>query len=353
MKTPTPNTVYFYPYMECNLRCRKCYVDFSDKSYTANQVSVQASKELIDQLDDLGVLSLILLGGEPLMYDGIFEVLEYASKHPFLTSLSTNGVLVTEETADRLGHLIDRVQVSQDGGTRRTSEFIKDSDTYSHTIQGIEHLLDAGLHVTVGYVMTSANTQADELEAFLENMVDLGVQAVSFMQYYPKGLQEHRDLMIGPNQWPVVRRRLQDLEDRFSSEISLEWEDNFAFDNGSIDEEDIVFAIDRYLAGCRCGKTEISIYSNGDVYPCDFLMDEPRFCAGNIHEQTIREIWYESPVLKEFRGIDVDHSDACGGCEFRPLCNGGCRALSWIFHGRLDEFDPRCPHYDDNPFWTE
>jgi MoaA/NifB/PqqE/SkfB family radical SAM enzyme len=34
--------------------------------------------------------------------------------------------------------------------------------------------------------------------------------------------------------------------------------------------------------------------------------------------------------------------EACEGCRFRSLCDAGCRAMSFAYHGSLLDRDPFC-----------
>lgn len=112
-----PDAVYLYPSLACNLRtqCSKCYNPVKTADYQHGHMSLGNVTRLISRLSEMGVFSIVFLGGEPLLYPGLFKALEAASASQMIATLSTNGVLVTEETAEKLAGYVDRVQVSLAG----------------------------------------------------------------------------------------------------------------------------------------------------------------------------------------------------------------------------------------------
>ena len=89
----------------------------------------------------------------------------------------------------------------------------------------------------------------------------------------------------------------------------------------------------RRLMRCAMAETEISIADDGGVYPCQ-LLHEPQFCAGNIRQQSITDI-YESEIFQELRKIDVYSISGCNTCPIRHLCGGACRARAYYESGNL------------------
>lgn len=63
--------------------------------------------------------------------------------------------------------------------------------------------------------------------------------------------------------------------------------------------------------------------ADGSVYPCDFyVLDEYRL--GSFNEDKVKDFFENrraADFVKESRII----SDSCAGCEWYPLCRGGCR----------------------------
>ncbi|HJW65747.1 MAG TPA: SPASM domain-containing protein [Candidatus Bathyarchaeia archaeon] len=88
--------------------------------------------------------------------------------------------------------------------------------------------------------------------------------------------------------------------------------------------------------GCHAGIMYFSLRPNGDVYPCTFLPVK----VGNIREQTLSDIWRNSPILRNLRNRAL-LKGKCGECGYRDTC-GGCRGRAYACSGDYLETDPIC-----------
>lgn len=76
---------------------------------------------------------------------------------------------------------------------------------------------------------------------------------------------------------------------------------------------------------CIYGRIHIAM--NGDVYPCDNLVDRRELIYGNIYDRafSLKGIFSSSnPVFRIFERRRVEMRRKCEGCEFFPYCYGGC-----------------------------
>jgi radical SAM protein with 4Fe4S-binding SPASM domain len=338
-----PNSVYVYPSLSCNLECKcsKCYVSFSNSRYKSRLMDVDRLRGIVDGLVEMGVFEIAILGGEPLSYYGLFEILEYVSGLPITVTLSTNGVLLTREVAKRLSRVVDRIQVSLDGPDPSIAESIKGEGTFDRTLEGILHLVEEHVPVVVSYVMTTENCAPSEIAAYVRLVSGLGVNSVSFLQYYPSGDQPQPERILSLDDNVRIEKVVNSLRREYP-EMSIRCETGFAFLANSPSPIDSV-AFDSCSGGCDCGRRRVSIYPNGDVVPCDFLAQDNRFVVGNVFATSFSRIWYDSKELNNFRDRDGRNFTPCDRCSFRPLCNGGCQALAWRINGATNSVDPRCP----------
>ena len=89
-------------------------------------------------------------------------------------------------------------------------------------------------------------------------------------------------------------------------------------------------------ASCPAGISEAAIFANGDMSPCC----EIPVIGGNIRTDTIKNIWNNSKVFKEFRNRSLVKGK-CGKCPFIMNC-GGCRANAYIKYNDYLEGDDVC-----------
>jgi len=100
-----PLFCYYYLTYKCNLKCCFCSIWRDDNLKNTDSSSVDIVKNNLFAAKKLGSRILDLTGGEPLLYEDIGEVLSYAKKIGFFTSLTTNGILFKERVAELTGKI--------------------------------------------------------------------------------------------------------------------------------------------------------------------------------------------------------------------------------------------------------
>ncbi len=77
----------------CNFRCLYCYA--SDHTVHRNELSKHEFLDLINQARELGARKIIVLGGEPMLYPPIIEMIQYIRDLDMDVELFTNGTNIT------------------------------------------------------------------------------------------------------------------------------------------------------------------------------------------------------------------------------------------------------------------
>jgi sulfatase maturation enzyme AslB (radical SAM superfamily) len=84
----------------CNLRCLYCYA--SDHTVQRDELSREEFFDLITQAKELGARKMIVLGGEPMLYPHIMEMIRFIRGLDMDVELFTNGTNITREKAQEL-----------------------------------------------------------------------------------------------------------------------------------------------------------------------------------------------------------------------------------------------------------
>ena len=89
----------------CNLRCLHCYIQQPAGSPEAasRELTLPQVRTVLDKMADAGCMFLVLTGGEPLLRPDFPEIWRHAKGKGMLTTLFTNGTLLTPQIADLLG----------------------------------------------------------------------------------------------------------------------------------------------------------------------------------------------------------------------------------------------------------
>lgn len=111
----------------CQSRCRMC--DYWRASKPA-PISRERAESLLEELRDVGITTLRLLGGEPLLRKDLFSILDHAATLGFeRVVLATNGLLLDRFAADVNQSCVTNLTVSVDG-LASTHDAIRGIDGY-------------------------------------------------------------------------------------------------------------------------------------------------------------------------------------------------------------------------------
>jgi len=152
----TPNRPYHVQWLltrRCNYRCRGCTVWREKTSF--QEISVEEVKKGLDVLRDLGVIEIVLSGGNPLLRDDIGEIVDYASQF-FVTTIYDNGSLAVKKL-DALKNA-DFVAISLDTLDEKKFDYIRGvRGAWKKAVNAIETLQDEGIQVGVSPTISQLN----------------------------------------------------------------------------------------------------------------------------------------------------------------------------------------------------
>ncbi len=133
---------------QCNSACSHCFV--RAKMDKASSLPLNVVKDIISEGHDLGYGNLHLTGGEPLLWEGLFEAIEFAVDLGYQSIfLNTNGTLLTEEIAGRLASYEGfKMSVSLEG-REPLHDRVRGKGSHRRAVQGIEKALDAGIDLCI------------------------------------------------------------------------------------------------------------------------------------------------------------------------------------------------------------
>lgn len=208
---------YYPPFLflsitnECNLRCRGCWV--TRDNGPPDTWSPALLDKVIGRSRAMGNRFFGILGGEPLMVEGLWEVLGRHRDCYF--QLFTNGTLLTEAAAAamrRIGNVSPLVSV--EGLEQVSDERRGGEDVFRRTVAGLEacrrHRLIFGTATSV------CRTNLDDLvsERFLRRLVELGAHYAWYYIYRPVGPDPAPELALDAAGIGRLRRFLVEVRGR-------------------------------------------------------------------------------------------------------------------------------------------
>ncbi|HUW30477.1 MAG TPA: radical SAM protein, partial [Planctomycetota bacterium] len=141
----------------CNLRCVHCYAHSADRQYSG-ELTTHQGMALLEDLAGFGAPVILFSGGEPLLRPDLFDLAARATALGMRAVISTNGTLITEQTAGRLREIgLSYVGVSIDGSRSVNDRFRGSDGAFDNAIRGIRNCLQAGIKVGLRFTINKRN----------------------------------------------------------------------------------------------------------------------------------------------------------------------------------------------------
>ena len=139
----------------CNSSCLHCFA--CSDIYRHASLPVDLVKEIIAEGYDAGYRHLHITGGEPLLWEGLFDTLDYGFGAGYKTIfINTNGTLITEEISKRLADYAGfSMSISLDG-PEHLHDRIRSKGSHRRTMLGIEQAVKAGNGVMIFTTVTKS-----------------------------------------------------------------------------------------------------------------------------------------------------------------------------------------------------
>lgn len=345
----------------CNLECPHCRAS-AIKTRLPEELTTQEAKRFIDSAASFSKSILVFSGGEALLREDIFELIEYASLAGIKPTLASNASLITPETALKLkqsGTIL--IAVSLYGSNARAHDaFCGEPGAFEKSLQGIENLKSAGLGLQINTTITKKNL--GELEAIGKLALDIGAKSyhIFFLVPVGRGLGMEGD-EITPQEYEQAFNRLYDFKSKFPIHIKPTCAPHYYRVARQRDKNagqsfichspvkpgndkmcavsvrlPVEHAYHEMTKGCLAGQGVCFISYKGEVFGCGYLP----LAAGDLRKQDFKTIWNESELFKTLRD-ESKLKGRCGICEFKKVCSG-CRARAYAATGDYLQEEPYC-----------
>ncbi len=321
--------IYFYLTEGCNLACRHCWIapkyQTADHSYPS--LDFDLSRSILKQAKPLGLRSVKLTGGEPLMHPQISDILELIRSSDFRLGMETNGVLCTPELARVIATCKNPyVSVSLNGVDAETHEWVRGvKGCFEAALDGIRNLVDAGLKPQI--IMTIMRRNRHQMEAMVRLAESLGAGSVKFNLVQPtaRGEKMHEAGETLAIEELVKLGRWADTELHDSTNLHVYYHHPAAF-------RPLGRMYGEKGEGCgTCGiKGIIGVLSDGSYALCGIGTSVPELIFGRADTDQLEDVWNNNPVLKQIReGLPDRLQGICADCIMKNQCLGSCIAQNY------------------------
>ena len=198
----------------CNLACSGCWVTAGGKK----RLSVKQIDGIINDSKRHGSYFFGILGGEPLMYDGLMDIFKNHKDCYF--QLFTNATMLTDEVAMQLreaGNVTPLISIEglEDESDRRRQR----SEVYKRTLRGVRACRKAGLIFGVAASICQSNYKELVSREHIERVAKEGAAYLWYYIYRPVGADAHPENALTKEQIRGLREFL--IEERRDAPVVL------------------------------------------------------------------------------------------------------------------------------------
>lgn len=189
----------------CNLRCRYCMPDGIELVPMCDVMTYEEIVRIADAAAELGVRSIKITGGEPLVRRGCAELIGMLKNLSGIeqVTMTTNGILLEKYLPDLMKAGLDAVNVSLDTLDPERFASITGKDGLSSVLSGIRAAIDEGLKTKINTVLMKGINE-DEWLSLASMAFDQRLD-VRFIEMMPIGFGAG---MIGvSNEWLLQKFR--------------------------------------------------------------------------------------------------------------------------------------------------
>lgn len=291
----------------CNERCIHCYIPHQNK---IDDIEPALFYDTLHQCSEMGVLDITLSGGEPLLHPEFCHFLKKASEYDFSISILSNLTLLNDAIIDTIKKSM--MPISIQVSLYSMNPMIHDSITnlpgsFYRTRDSILRLIDEDipLQISCPTMEKNKNDFMGVMEWAFEHHIRVNTDYIMMARYdHTIGNLDNR---LSPDEAGTIINELISHDTSYQQRLISDMNTQHA---NTVDvSEDIV---------CGICITSFCMVANGNTYPCPGWQD---FICGNLYEQQLKDIWFNSDRTNYLRGIRKKDFPKCLHCQDIDYCN--------------------------------
>ncbi|MDD2852043.1 MAG: geopeptide radical SAM maturase [Desulfuromonadaceae bacterium] len=323
--------------LDCNLACPYCFEEDFRGRYAMNRETAELLIDYVkrEQIAKGREVEIRFYGGEPLMALPMLRSIAVqlravaeANGTKFTCSMVTNGTLLTCAVVEELLPLgLTSAQVTLDGPKEihdLQRPFVSGNGSFDTILENIKAVYTL-VTLKLGGNFTHKNYR--EFQKMLDALLDAGIDParldpIQFAQILPKSGQavfhDAGNCCLSCTEPWLIEAILYLREETLKRGFK---------------------ALKPTMGACMVEfDNDMVVNWDGSLYKCPAFMGWPELSIGTL-----------ANGINDYRhshGLDIWKNDKCLDCAYLPLCFGGCRLLTMLKKGVIDEVDCRKEFYD-------
>jgi len=273
---------------KCNLQCVGCYSRLVPREQkpelsTANLTSV------LQQASQLGVSIVLIVGGEPLTRQDIFNVTKNFPEMIFY--LFTNGTLIDDTVLRQFKEQRHVIPILSLEGHENITDLRRGAGVYDWLMKNMAKLHERDIFFGTSFTVTQSNYETVMDESFIRSMKKHGCKAFIYIEYNP--------VMEGTEDWVVTDAQRKEILTKIATYRASQPGVYITFPGD-----------EKAFGGClSSGRGFIHISAFGDVETCPFAP----YSDSNILDMPLKEA-LNSKLFKALRENHDKLMESNGGC---------------------------------------
>ncbi len=324
----------------CQLQCRHCCINRN-----AAEASPAERRIIAEKLAGSGACRIALSGGEVTLLPDLAECIYILKQSEIPVSLYTNGIeLGAMHWLESWDRQLDYVQISIDGGSRKTYEAQRGCGTFRLMKDGLARLRRENVRVVAHYVASPWNRS--DLQPAAELAGFYGCEAFVAEMFISAGRAANQDRSVAAE---VAKDFIRSAGELLNNKILMNGEMSIHLAIPSI-----VPLPEWYAEPLRnlgdvplqtrsiYGTTHCFVMPNGDMVPTPAVGNDPAYYSGSLVHDDLLPLWKNGTGFSRFQKTRDLRGTLCDGCPDLALCGGGCEKRTLALTGTLDTHDPWC-----------
>ncbi len=324
--------------MDCNFACVYCYEGGMKGRLYMSEDTADLLIDFIKQrfTDATKSINIDFFGGEPLLSRSLIKYISHAVKSfaegrdaEYTFSLVSNGSLLKREVAEELKALgMQGVKITLDGPAQihnKYRPFKKGGGSFDAIIRNIKETCDI-IKIGIGGNFDQENYQ--RFPELLDYLLEEGLTPDKISQVKFDA---------------VLKRPAGDTSPADYVDGCMSTNEPWLIAAGLYLREEILkrgYSTPKIMPmPCQVElKNSYVVHFDGTLYKCPGFIGKKGFGTGSLREgMTDYSASYKTGIWK---------NDECLGCEYLPLCFGGCKYMTYIRDGNVESRDCKKPYLD-------
>ena len=306
---------------DCNFKCIYCYTGDTNGSCGKNELTLDEQQRVILQGMEIGVRKIIILGGEPMLYPHILDMIRFIRDLGLEVELFTNGANISPDTARFLYDHGVVVVLKMNSFDEKIQDILSGvKGAYGQIQDAFRNLKAAGYPngCPMGISTVISGYNIHELVTMWQWLRDQQINPF-FEMITPQGSAN------GNKALEVDTARMKE----FFAGIAKIDREKYGFE----------WTPQPPLVSGQCLRHQFSclVNSQGYVQPCVGVT----IPVGNVRDRDLKDIIRDSEIVKDLRNYRLKMKGPCKECKRLDECYG-CRGAAYQTTGDYLTSDPLC-----------